>query len=151
MAVGGLAELFFGVKAEQKQLEDVAEPLTAEGVQPVTERPAAPQPAGRHKTPGRFRPGPGPLSSARAMGVSGPHPPVPLDAEVAIIENALRERGSANRRELARRVGGRYWGPGRFRQALHQAVTEGRAKRLSRGEYAPAEEPRSKASSTPQV
>ena len=30
MAIGGIAELLFGVKAEQKQLEDVAEPLTAE-------------------------------------------------------------------------------------------------------------------------
>src|SRR6478735_4655521 len=31
MAIGGIAELLFGVKAEQKQLEDVATPLTAEG------------------------------------------------------------------------------------------------------------------------
>jgi len=31
MAVGGIAELAFGVKAEQRQLEDMAEPLTAEG------------------------------------------------------------------------------------------------------------------------
>ncbi|ASK66485.1 MFS transporter [Brachybacterium avium] len=30
MAVGGLAELFFGVKAEGEQLEDIAAPLTAE-------------------------------------------------------------------------------------------------------------------------
>jgi MFS family permease len=30
MAIGGIAELLFGVKAEQKQLEDIAEPLTAE-------------------------------------------------------------------------------------------------------------------------
>jgi MFS family permease len=151
MAVGGLAELFFGVKAEQKQLEEVAEPLTAEGAEtapPETEEPA-PIPARARKAPGRFRPGPGPLSSARAMGVSGPHPPVPLNAEVAMIENALHERGSANRQELSRRVGGRYWGPGRFREALRQAVAEGRAKRLSRGEYAPAVESPAKAGSAP--
>jgi MFS family permease len=30
MAIGGIAELLFGVKAEQRQLEDIAEPLTAE-------------------------------------------------------------------------------------------------------------------------
>ncbi|HET6551349.1 MAG TPA: MFS transporter, partial [Solirubrobacter sp.] len=30
MAVGGIAELFFGVKAEQATLEDIAKPLTAE-------------------------------------------------------------------------------------------------------------------------
>ncbi len=30
MALGGIAELFFGVKAEQAELEDIAKPLTAE-------------------------------------------------------------------------------------------------------------------------
>ena len=30
MAVGGIAEIFFGVKAEQQELEDIAKPLTAE-------------------------------------------------------------------------------------------------------------------------
>ncbi len=151
MSVGGIAELFFGVKAEQKQLEEVAEPLTAEGTEgarPEGEEPA-PRPGARHRQPGRFRPGPGPLSSARAMGVSGPHPPVPLDAEVSMIANALQDRGSANRQELSRRVGGRYWGPGRFREALRQAVAEGKAKRLGRSEYAPAEESRAKAGSAP--
>ena len=33
MTLGGLAELFFGVKAEQQSLEDVAQPLTAEEAQ----------------------------------------------------------------------------------------------------------------------
>ncbi|HET7509850.1 MAG TPA: MFS transporter [Solirubrobacterales bacterium] len=128
MSLGGIAELLFGVKAEQKQLEEVAEPLTAEGAE-------------KKKPRGRFRPGPGPLSSARAMSVSGPHPLVPLSTEISLIENALREQGSANRHELSRRVGGRYWGPGRFREALREAVSQGKAKRLARGEYAPVEEP----------
>jgi hypothetical protein len=78
------------------------------------------------------------LSSARTMGVSGPHPPVPLDSEISIIETALREQGSANRQELSQRVGARYWGPGRFREALGEAVSRGRAKRLPGGEFAPA-------------
>ncbi len=30
MALGGIAEIFFGVKAEQQELEDIAKPLTAE-------------------------------------------------------------------------------------------------------------------------
>ncbi|HET9593414.1 MAG TPA: hypothetical protein VFP17_10915, partial [Solirubrobacterales bacterium] len=81
---------------------------------------------------------------ARAMGVSGPHPPVPLDSEVSIIETALREKGSANRRELSRRVGGRYWGPGRFNEALREAISQGRARRLPGGEVAPADGPRAK-------
>jgi MFS family permease len=155
MSVGALAEFLFGVKAEQKQLEDIAEPLTAEGSESdrsETEEPAPregerkPAPAGRQRTPGRWRPGPGPLSSARAMGVSGPHPPVPLDSEVAIIETALRERGSADRRELNRRVGGRYWGPGRFNEALQAAIAQGRAKRLPGGDVAPVDAPRAETS-----
>jgi MFS family permease len=146
MSVGALAELFFGVRAEQRQLEDIAEPLTAEGTEaarPETAEPA-PRPAAARQ-PGRWRPGPGPLSSARAMGVSGPHPPVPLDSEVSIIATALREQGSANRRELSRRVGGRYWGPGRFNEALHAAIAQGQAKRLPGGEVAPADAPRTEA------
>ncbi|MGN6257016.1 MAG: MFS transporter [Solirubrobacterales bacterium] len=148
MSIGAVAEFLFGVRAEQKQLEDIAEPLTAEGTE--TARPETGEPAPRgvapaRRQPGRWRPGPGPLSSARAMGVSGPHPPVPLDSEVSIIANALREQGSANRQELARRVGGRYWGPGRFREALNEAVSQGRAKRLPGGEFAPAGDARPEA------
>ncbi|HEX3735847.1 MAG TPA: MFS transporter [Solirubrobacterales bacterium] len=139
MAIGGIAELLFGVKAEQKQLEAIAEPLTAAGeedeAKPQARKPAVP------KSRSRFRPGPGPLSSARAMSVSGPHPEVPLDREVEIIDHALREHGSADRRELRRRVGARYWGPGRFQAALRETVAEGRARRLPRGQFAPATEP----------
>jgi hypothetical protein len=73
------------------------------------------------------------------MSVAGPHPPVPLDSEVAIIDAALRQHGSCTRRELGRRVGARYWGPGRFREALREAIAEGRAKALPRGQLAPAD------------
>jgi MFS family permease len=144
MAIGGIAELLFGVKAEQRQLEDIAEPLTAEGDEEPRDgeehkdRPPPAQPKPTRKAPRRFRPGPGPLSSARAMSVSGPHPAVALDNEVGIIDRALHDHGSCNRRELRRRVGARYWGPGRFQAALREAVAEGRATRLPRGEYAPA-------------
>jgi MFS family permease len=151
MSIGAIAELLFGVRAEQKQLEEVAEPLTAEGTEGARPEPAEPAPrevGPRRRQPGWWRPGPGPLSSARALGVSGPHPPVPLDSEVSIIENALREQGSANRQELARRVGGRYWGPGRFREALHEAVSQGRAKRLPGGEFAPTESSPTRAETT---
>ncbi|MGE5408902.1 MAG: MFS transporter, partial [Syntrophothermus sp.] len=118
MAVGGIAELAFGVGAEQRQLEEIAEPLTAEGAEQASE-PGAPERPRRPLRPAeRFRPGPGPLSSARAMSVSGPHPVVPLDREVEVIAQALQERGSASHRELSGRVGGRYWGPGRLSAAL---------------------------------
>jgi MFS family permease len=143
MAIGGIAELLFGVRAEQKQLEEVAEPLTATeagegeegGAEPVERR----RPPARRRPPLRtFRPGPGPLSAAQAMTVAGPHPPVALVREVELIELALHERGSANRAELRRRVNAGYWGPGRFSQALVQAVAEGRATRLPRGQFAPS-------------
>ncbi len=126
MAIGGIAELLFGVKAEQKQLEDVAEPLTAADADQG--RPEPPP------TPRRQR-----IGSSRGMPVSEPAFAVGLDREAEIIGRALREHGSANRRELRRRVGARYWGPGRFHAALRQATIDGRVKRIRGGEYAPVE------------
>jgi MFS family permease len=139
MAVGGIAELLFGVKAEQKPLEEVAEPLTAvEGEE--AEKAPQPERPPRERVRGRYRPGPARYRGSPGMPVSEPtplmDPLVDLRPEVEIIERALRERGSANRRELRVRVGARYWGPGRFNAALRQAVVEGRAKRLRGGEYA---------------
>jgi MFS family permease len=158
MAVGGIAELAFGVKAEQRQLEDVAEPLTAEGApEPVEEERGRPRDeeaeraqrirrrgearerrerAGRR----RYRPGPGRLGASRGLTPSAGEidSEADLDREIGIIERALEDRGSANRRELARRVGARYWGPGRFRSALREALGEGTVKRLRGGEYAAA-------------
>jgi hypothetical protein len=114
MAVGGIAELLFGVKAEQKQLESIAEPLTATGGDggegSGQAEPTAPKPS-RRRAPS-FRAGPGPAGSAGALSYPGRYPEVPLDAEVEMIDRALHEHGSANRRELGRRVGARYWGPG---------------------------------------
>jgi MFS family permease len=162
MAIGGIAELAFGVKAEQRQLEDVAEPLTAEGGPEPTEEGAGAKPepeedekaaqaqrirrrvearerrerTGRH----RYRPGPGRLGASRGLTPSAGEVDsgADLDREIEIIGRALEDHGSANRRELARRVGARYWGPGRFRSALHEAVAEGTVRRLRGGEYAPA-------------
>jgi MFS family permease len=145
MAIGGIAEIFYGVDAEQKQLEKIAEPLTAEeagggedAAKPQKPVPAGPQSRPRMRARERFRPGPGPLSSARAMSVAGPHPAVPLDNEVLLIDRALHDQDRVDRKELRRRVGARHWGPGRFSAALGQAIAEGRVRRLPRGRYAPA-------------
>ena len=51
MAVGGIVELFYGVKAEQVPLENIAKPLTAEEAEEIPER----EREGRR----RYRPGPG--------------------------------------------------------------------------------------------
>ena len=40
MAVGGIVEILFGVRAEQAQLEDIAKPLTAEDAERQQEQPA---------------------------------------------------------------------------------------------------------------
>ncbi|MHA6783257.1 hypothetical protein ACVGOW_20025 [Pseudonocardia saturnea] len=50
---------------------------------------------------------------------------------------ALAEHGPADRRELARMVGARYWGPGRFGAALGTAFEEGRIRRLTHRSYGP--------------
>jgi hypothetical protein len=88
----------------------------------------------------RFRPGPGrtgyspfPVLTSTADSESD------LDREIAAITRALQENGQMSREELARLVGARYWGPGRFRAALREAVSEGGARRISRGVYAPNE------------
>jgi MFS family permease len=163
MAIGGIAELFLGVDAEGKSLEEIATPLTAtdgegegEGdaakagapdaaaeerrrLQERAARRRARQTAGR----ARYRPGPG--TGLHAPGALNT-PPQPvheagdraLDREIAVIEQALEEHGRVERAELARLVGGRFWGPGRFREALEEAVAEDRAARFSRSTYGPA-------------
>ncbi len=60
-----------------------------------------------------------------------------LDREITVIAEALRQHGALSRDELKRLVGGRYWGPGRFRAALRAAIDEGAADRTSRTVFAP--------------
>jgi MFS family permease len=136
MAIGGIAELLFGVKAEQKQLEDIATPLTAEG-EGTTEGEDAKQ-----ETRPKRKPQQSGTAIARSRGMPLWAPAAneaDRDREIEIIERALNEHGSASRKELGRRVGGRYWGPGRFRGALREAVVEGRVRRLRHDQYAPRE------------
>jgi MFS family permease len=131
MIVGGIVEIFLGVKAEGQQLEDIAKPLTAEDAEgdAATDggRPARPQ----------RRPSPR-SGYSRGMPVSAPIEPVELSREVGRIESALAEHGAMDRTELARAVGARFWGPGRFQAALREAVTNGRAQRLGRSRFGPA-------------
>ncbi|MGZ6695368.1 MAG: NYN domain-containing protein [Solirubrobacteraceae bacterium] len=130
MAIGGVVEILFGVKAEGAKLEDIAEPLTAEGaeaddeparlrrerdtrVRERGERHLVRERAGRR----RYRPGPGATYYSPGMlgtSVRRADTGVALDGEIAAIERALREGGEMTRRELAARVHARNWGPGRF-------------------------------------
>jgi MFS family permease len=132
MAVGGIVELIYGVKAEQVPLENIAKPLTAEEAEQVPER----EREGRR----RYRPGPGlqyPYYSPGFMGTSlrRPTPLVELQHEVEAIGRAVDEGGPISRDELYRVAGGRRWGPGRFRRALNEAVATGRIRRSGRGRF----------------
>jgi MFS family permease len=138
MAIGGIVELFFGVKAEQVPLENIAKPLTAEEAEeeevPERER------EGRR----RYRPGPGiayPYYSPGLVGTSVRRPTAlrELQHEVEAIGRAVDEGGPISRDELARVVGGRRWGPGRFRRALGEAVATGRIRRSGHGRFEPPE------------
>ena len=136
MALGGIAELIFGVKAEGQSLEDIAEPLTAQLGEGEAAAGDERSEAGHQKPrPRRRRPGPGTAHTSPGMWVSQTVPSGDLSREVDAIERALAERGPTERRELARAVGARFWGPGRFGAALGEAVESGRAKRASRSRY----------------
>ena len=83
----------------------------------------------------RFRPGPGSSMYAPRMAGTGRQFDAGqvLDREIDLIGAGGRQRRArSTRRELARLVGARYWGPGRFRQALAEAMLEGRVQRISR-------------------
>ncbi len=132
MAIGGIVELFFGVKAEQVPLENIAKPLTAEEAEQTPER----ERAGRR----RYRPGPGleyPYYSPGFMGTSLRRPTAvaELQHEVEAIGRAVDEGASISRDELFRVVRGRRWGPGRFGRALGEAVATGRIRRTGRGRF----------------
>ena len=132
MAVGGIVELIYGVKAEQVPLENIAKPLTAEEAEEIPER----EREGRR----RYRPGPGleyPYYSPGLMGTSLRRPTAlaELQHEVEAIGRAVDEGGQFSRDELFRTVGARRWGPGRFRRALEEAVAAGRIRRTARGRY----------------
>ncbi len=156
MAVGGIAEIFLGVDAEQVELEDIAKPLTAreaeegreEGEGPrQEERQVGPGATDRHQArearrsrgrygPRRFRPGPG--STFYSPGMIGTAyssrraSEELLDEEVDSIVRALEQDGAADRRTLSRRVRAHRWGPGRFAGALNEAIAEGLVRRAGR-------------------
>jgi hypothetical protein len=85
----------------------------------------------------RYRPGPG-------RGLHSPGMPLPppathdegrLTSEIDSLVRALEQHGATDRDELARLVGARYWGPGRFAAALRAAVAEGRVRGLTRSRF----------------
>ncbi len=168
MALGGCVEIVWGVRAQRAKLEDIAQPLTAEDAEREEDSPAGARrqpPAdvpersdtetrqrderirSRHERmsrrgsgASRYRPGPGREMYSPRMSVSDTSEPVgTLDDEIESIAHTLADRGTLSVQALARLVGARYWGPGRFRRALREAVAENRAVRVGRNRVAPPE------------
>jgi MFS family permease len=143
MTLGGLAELAFGIPAERRSLEAIAKPLSAadtEGAGRVDSRRERERSGAR-----RFRPGPGTTFYSPGMagtaGAACSNTAVSdraRDREVEAIAHALEQHDGATPAELEVLVGGRAWGPGRFRIALRVAVVEGRATRAGRSLETPS-------------
>ncbi|HEY6762178.1 MAG TPA: MFS transporter [Baekduia sp.] len=164
MALGGLAELRFGVRAEGQSLESIAKPLTAEEAEAGAGAGAAsPETAqderirargerrrARERAGGRrWLPGPGSSFGSPAFaGTAGTASryaamaEVDLDREVEAIAVAVDGVEPIDRDALRRRVRGDGWGPGRFEAAWRVAVDEGRAGQLAGGAQRRASGPR---------
>jgi MFS family permease len=151
MAAAGIVEAVLGVPAEQKSLEEIAEPLTAEEGEEGAE-PAEPKrrrrPPRTRVQPGLVRAHPDPMSryprsswspwqlSFDALAED------PLQAqEIEAIVNAARGEEPVHTRRLAEDVHANRWGPGRFRAALRAAVRGGALRPAGRGRFVAAEPP----------
>jgi hypothetical protein len=146
MIAAGLVEVWLGVNAEQKPLEEIATPLTAED---ADQHPAATGGAGtgpaageeQRRRRGRIEPTLTPQASYRLWSPMPPVYAVPLiditrDREVGEIVAALASAGQLERRRLALLVRADLWGPGRFSSALRAAAVQGKVRRTGRGRYA---------------
>ncbi|MGN6576271.1 MAG: MFS transporter [Nocardioides sp.] len=135
MALAGVVEILLGVKAEQANLEDLAQPLTSSDADGAGSH--GDEDAGQDRdregptTSSRLRPGPG-------RGPNSPWVSVPgreaddraLDREVDILATVLQRRGPLGLKELSREAAASYWGPGRFRRAVREAIAKNRIERL---------------------
>jgi hypothetical protein len=122
--------VWLGVNAEQKPLEEIATPLTAEDAD-STPRP----PAAQSAPPGRA--GARSAGALPALVADAPVYAVALidtvrDREVGEIAAALASTGTLERRQLARLVHAELWGPGRFSSALREAVVQCKVRRTGR-------------------
>ena len=61
-----------------------------------------------------------------------------LDREISLIQNLLSEEGELRKNDIGDKLGCKYWGPMRFRNALKEGVKRGAFRQTSRGVYGPA-------------
>jgi hypothetical protein len=125
LLAAGVTTFFLAVDAEQKPLEEIAEPLSSE---------QADDGAGRHDGDRRGR---GTASWAPLYAYS-PVEDLLLEGQVTAIERAASDADEPlAERELLARANARYWGPGVARRALRRAVATGRVEHAG-GRYARA-------------
>jgi len=137
MVGGGIVEALLGVNAEQKPLEEVAEPLSAEGEEAEGEEAEGEEAEEKPKRE--------PLPRYRARTGWSPYQMTSIyqaddplqEREMQRIVDAVSRDGDAHWRQIAHAVGARNWGPGRFRRAMHAAKRSGRIREVRRGVYGP--------------
>jgi hypothetical protein len=61
-----------------------------------------------------------------------------LRRELSLIQNLLEAEGEMPKGEIGKRLGCKYWGPLRFRNALNQGVERGAFRKTGHNRYAPA-------------
>jgi hypothetical protein len=74
--------------------------------------------------------------SPRPLAIGSQVPAGLAERESEAIVEVLRREGPLSTRELRERVQSRLWGPGRFGPALHQALVDGRVRRVGRRRWA---------------
>jgi len=150
MAIGGIAELLFGVRAEKQSLESIAEPLTAQDAdegdaaepdERATEAARREERLRSHREHERtawrrYRPGIGTNYGSPGWTLISDEVPLELGPEIDRIEKALEQKGPLDRRGLAAAVNARRWGPGVFGRALNEAVASGEVARVGRNRFA---------------
>jgi MFS family permease len=141
MAIGGIAELFFGVRAEGRSLEDIAEPMTAAGASDAADDdPERSRRIGARVENRALREQRGPRRFAPGRSAVARDEPArferTLDEEIAEITRVVAAHGTLERQAILELVGARHWGPGRFGEALRAAVREGQIEQLSATRYA---------------
>ncbi len=61
-----------------------------------------------------------------------------LDREISLIQNLLKEEGETDKNTIGDKLGCKYWGPMRFRNALREGVKRGAFRKAGGGKYAAA-------------
>jgi MFS family permease len=154
MIGAGIVEAILGVPAEQKSLEDIAEPLTAQDAEASDDSGPSGDADDRAHRGGRSRPRTGgerPHPSRRYQRASW----APFQISVTelaedshqareieqIVATVARHEDGVDRRRLAQELRSDQWGPGRFRSALRAAVDGGVVTPAGRGTYRVAKTP----------